>query len=87
MLTVLKMKNDFFLVKELSGEEMTDSGIYISEKYPRKAKVLACGETETEVKVGDTVLRNVGRGTQININGEDLEMIHKDFIMAVLSSS
>ena len=87
MSTVLKMKNDFFLVRELQEEEKTTGGIYLPEKYPRKAIVLACCDTETEVKVGDTVLRNVGRGTQINLNGENLEMIHRDFIMAILSSS
>lgn len=87
MSIVLKMKNNFLLVKELSEEEKTASGICVIEKYPRRAMVLACCETETEVNVGDTILRNVGRGTQININGKDLEMIHKDFIIAVLSSS
>ncbi len=87
MSTVLKMKNEFFLVKELQEERETAGGIYLPEKYPRKAMVLACCDNETEVKVGDTVLRNVGRGTQINLNGENLEMIHRDFIMAILSSS
>jgi len=78
------MKNNFFLVRELPNETTLASGIYITEKYSRKATVLACSESENEIQVGDIVIRNVGRGTQITINDENLEMIHRDFIMAII---
>lgn len=83
----LKMKNNFLLIKELDKEELTDSGIYIYEKYQRKAVVISCCESDNEICIGDIVLKNVGRGTELTIDGETFETIHKNFIMAVLKSS
>lgn len=82
---MMKMKNNFFLIKEINEETVTDSGIIIpADKYERRAKVYAVCEDEDVVNVGDTVIKNVGRGTPIVLNGEEYEMLHKDFIMAVL---
>jgi co-chaperonin GroES (HSP10) len=80
----MKMKNDFVLVREVSTEKTTPSGILLPpEKWKRKAVVVKTCEG-SPLQEGDLVLRNVGRGTTIQVGDEELEAIHQDWIMAIL---
>ena len=76
------MMHDHILVEELNVERYSSSGLLLpEEKWQRKAVVMAT-PTDSPVNVGDTIIRNMGRGTPININGQDLEIIHLDWVMA-----
>lgn len=81
----MKMKNSYVLVREVSVETTSPAGLLLpEEKWKRKAVVVKA-EEGSAVKEGDLVLRNVGRGTPIQVDGEELETIHQDWIMAILS--
>jgi len=78
------MKNNHLLVRELSVERTTDAGILLpEEKWKRRAEVLAVC-TDSQIQPGDVIMRNVGRGTPITIEGQRLEMIHEDWVMAIV---
>lgn len=80
----MQMKNNYLLVKEISVERTTSAGLLLpEEKWKRRAEVLAvCADSQ--IRPGDTVIRNVGRGTPITIEGQQLEMIHEDWVMAIV---
>ena len=81
---MIKMKNDFILVKELDGEYKTEGGIIIpDEKYKRKAIVLAVPEN-SDLNTGDLVFKSVGNETTFNINGREVKSLHRDKIFVVL---
>ena len=78
------MKNNHLLVRELSVERTTDAGILLpEEKWKRRAEVLVVCD-DSQIRPGDVVMRNVGRGTLITIEGQQLEMIHEDWVMAIV---
>ena len=78
------MKNDFVLLKELNKETETDSGIvYNSDKWSRKCEVVSTYKN-SPLHVGDTIVKNVGKGTDIELNGEKYEILHIDWIIATL---
>lgn len=82
---MMKMKNNFVLLKEESLDKITDAGILLpSDRWKRRCRVLAAGP-ESSVRAGNLVLRNVGKGTDIEINGQMLEIVHEDWIIAVLN--
>jgi len=83
-MTGIQMKNNHLLVRELSVERTTAAGILLpEEKWKRRAEVLAvCADSQ--IRPGDIVMRNVGRGTPITIEGQQLEMIHEDWVMAIV---
>lgn len=81
----LTMKNGYLLIKELSNEKITSSGIVLPESnHNRKAVVLST--KSTEVENGDIIIRSLGKGTPMTINGHELEMIHENHIMAVIKN-
>jgi len=80
----IQMKNNHLLVRELSVERTTDAGILLpEEKWKRRAEVLVVCD-DSQIRPGDVVMRNVGRGTPITIEGQQLEMIHEDWVMAIV---
>ena len=55
------MKNDYILIEELE-EERTKSGLWLPPNpHNRRAKVLNVSIEEEDIKVGDTVLKNIGK--------------------------
>ena len=78
----MKMKNNYVLIEEIS-ELQTASGLWLPpDANNRRAIVLEISEDE-EIKVGDEVLKNIGKGTQIRIEGKWVEAIHRNNLMAV----
>ena len=85
----VKMMNNYILVKDFKQEEkVTKSGIIIpkSEKWNRMATVLACGECD-QVKKGDVIMKNLGKGTPMILNDVEMEMIHINNIMCIVESN
>jgi co-chaperonin GroES (HSP10) len=77
------MKNKNVLVKELKEEQVSPSGIILAtEKYNRKAVVIQTASDE--VKIGDTIIKTLGKGTMFKINGEEYEILHEGHILAVI---
>ena len=82
---LMEMTNDFVLLKELPRETKTESGILIAlDKWGRRCTVVSSSE-ECQLNIGDTVLRNVGKGTSIELDGEEFEILHTDWIMGILN--
>jgi co-chaperonin GroES (HSP10) len=82
------MKNNYVLVKEIDEETVTEGGIIIPSNSTRnrKALVIEAGNCD-QVQNGDTVLKNLGKGTMMTINNETFEMIHINHIMCVVKKA
>jgi co-chaperonin GroES (HSP10) len=80
----LVMKNSHVLLREEPYPELTSSGLWVPPpKWKRRCRVIAACPT-AEVAEGDIVLRNVGKGTDIELDGTEYEVLHSDWIIAVL---
>ena len=84
------------LVKPLSTEEKTKSGIYLPEsakEKPEEGEVLAVGEGKyiegklvpLAVKKGDKILFSKYSPDEIKVEGKDLLMIKEEDILAIIS--
>ena len=84
------------LVKPLSTEEKTKSGIYLPEsakEKPEEGEVLAVGEGKyiegklvpLSVKKGDKILFSKYSPDEIKVEGKDLLMIKEEDILAIIS--
>ena len=80
----MKMKNNYVLIEELV-QERTPSGIYLPQnKHNRVAKILAVDESDDDLTVGDIILKLIGKGTEIRMEGKYVEAIHRNNILAVI---
>lgn len=80
------MKNGYILIQDIKNETITDSGLYIpDEKYNRFARVLKTGEN-SKLKVGDVIIKPIGRTTPIKLNGVVYDCIRESFIFAKISN-
>ena len=80
---MMEMTNDFVLLKELPKEEQTKGGIIVTlDKWGRRCKVISTPK-ECQVSIGDIVLRNVGKGTSIELDGVEFEILHTNWLIAV----
>jgi co-chaperonin GroES (HSP10) len=84
----MKMKNDYLLIQEIKQQETTTaSGIIIPvEKNNRKAKVINAGDS-TDLKAGDVILKNMGKGTMVTLNNVEFEVIHINQILAKIEDN
>ena len=84
MSIAMKMKNDYLLIQEIEQKEITTpSGLIIPPpKHNRKARVIESGSDQ--VKPGDVVLKNMGKGTRITLNDVEFETIHINQIFAII---
>jgi len=84
MSIVMKMKNDYLLIQEIEQKETTTpSGLIIPPpKHNRKARVIETGSDQ--VKQGDVILKNMGKGTNVTLNDVKFEVIHINQIFAVI---
>jgi len=83
------------LVKALSAEEKTDSGIYLPEsakEKPEEGEVLEVGEGKwiegklvpLSVKKGDRVIFSKYGPDEIKVDGEELLIVKEEDILAVI---
>jgi co-chaperonin GroES (HSP10) len=84
----MKTKNNYVVIQELPEEDITKSGIYLTPNpvMNRKAIVILAGENEDGIVTGDIVVKNLGKGTIMNINDVDYEMINISQLMAVIKN-
>jgi co-chaperonin GroES (HSP10) len=84
----MKMKNNYLLIQEIEQEETkTASGIIIPvEKHNRKAKVINEGDNK-DLSAGDVILKNMGKGTMVTLDGVEFEVLHINQIIAVLDNN
>ena len=91
----LKPLADRVIIKMVEAEETTKGGIILTgsaKEKPDVAEVLAVGpggvvdgkEVEMTVKVGDHVITSKYAGTQVKIDGEELTIVRRGDILAVV---
>ena len=92
----VKPIGDRVLVKPAKEEEQKKGGIIIpdsAKEKPQEGKVIAVGTGKTdengkkipfEVKVGDRVLVSKYGGTEINIDGEEHQILREDDILGII---
>ena len=87
MSKVMKMKNDYLLIQEIEQKEITTpSGLIIPPpKHNRKARVIETGSDQ--VKQGDVILKNMGKGTNVTLNDIKFEVIHINQIFAIIEEN
>lgn len=80
---MIELGKGFVLLKELRPDNITKSGIYITPiKWNRKFLVI---DSASElVSKNDTVFVEIGKGTDIKLNGEDYLIYREQHIMAIV---
>lgn len=77
---------DRVYAKVVSGEEKTESGLFIpdtAKEKPQKAVVQAIGKEVEDVKIGDTILFAKYSGNEIKIDDDDFIILKIDDILGV----
>jgi len=95
----LKPLDDRIVVRPNEAETQTASGLVIpdtAKEKPQQGEVLAVGpgkRSETtgelipvDIKVGDTVLYSKYGGTEVAVKGEDLLVLNRRDVLAVVES-
>ena len=75
------------LVKRTEVENKTASGIYIpdnAKEKPQTAEVMAIGTKVEDIKVGDTIVFEQYRGTEIKLEGKDYLVLNVENIIGVM---
>jgi chaperonin GroES len=91
----VKPLGDRVLVKPLAEEEAIAGGIIIpdtAKEKPQEGEVVAIGtcklingeKVDFSVAIGDRVLLPKYGGTEVKINGEKLQLIREDDILAIV---
>lgn len=92
----LKPLADRIVVKVVSGEEKTKSGLYLpdtAQEKPQEGEVIAVGtgrildngqKLPFEVKVGDHIVFSKYSGTEIKLDGEKLVIFSERDVLAVI---
>lgn len=94
---MLKPLNDHVIVKPMTENEKTASGIFlpdtVSKEKPEKGKVIAVGPGKTldngmrlplSVKQGDTVLFTKYSPNEIKVDNEDYLVLSENDILAII---
>ncbi len=77
---------DRVYAKVVSGEEKTESGLFIpdtAKEKPQKAVVKAIGKEVEDIKIGDTILFAKYSGNEIKIDDDDFIILKIDDILGV----
>ena len=92
----LKPLADRLVVKVVSGEERTKSGLYLpdtAQEKPQEGEVIAVGNGRVldngqkmplEVKVGDRIIFSKYAGTEIKLDGEKFVIFSERDVLAVI---
>ncbi|HLR21806.1 MAG TPA: co-chaperone GroES [Tissierellaceae bacterium] len=90
----LKPLGDRVVIKKVEVEEKTKSGIVLpssAQEQPQMAEVVALGsdilddeKKREQVKVGDTVIFSKYAGTEIKLDGEEVNILKLNEILAVV---
>ena len=75
------------LVKRTEVENKTASGIYIpdnAKEKPQTAKVVAVGSKIEDVNLGDIVVFEQYRGTEIKLDGKDYLVLNIENVIGVM---
>ena len=75
------------LVQRTEVEDKTASGIILvdsAKEKPNTAKVEAIGSEVTELKVGDTIVFEQFRGTELTLEGVDYLVLEVENIIGVM---
>ncbi len=92
----LKPLADRIVVKVVSGEEKTKSGLYLpdtAQEKPQEGEVIAIGtgrvldngqKMPLEVKVGDRIIFSKYSGTEIKLDGEKFVIFSERDVLAVI---
>ena len=86
---------DRVVIKNVETEEVTKGGIVLpgsAKEKPQMAEVLAVGpgglvdgkEVKMQVKVGQKVIYSKYAGTEVKIDGEELNIVRQSDILAVV---
>lgn len=76
------------IVVRSDDEQKQHNGIYIVQEEKKKetiGTVISCGEGVTSVDTGNKILFARYAGTPVNVDGEDLLIMHESDILAVIS--
>ena len=87
--------NDRVVLKQLSAEETTKSGIVLpgqAKEKPQQAEVIAVGpgglvdgkEVKMEVKEGDKVIYSKYSGTEVEVDDEKYVIVRQSDILAIV---
>ncbi len=94
----LKPLADRIVVKVVSGEEKTKSGLYLpdtAQEKPQEGEVIAIGNGRVldngqkmplEVKVGDRIIFSKYSGTEIKLDGEKFVIFSERDVLAVIEN-
>ncbi len=79
----IELTKRFVLLKEIKPDNITKSGIYITPiKWNRKFSVV---DSASElVSAGMTVFVEIGKGIDLELNGEKYLVYHENNIMAIV---
>ena len=92
---ILKPLADRVIIKQISAEEKTKSGIILTsaaQEKPQVFEVLEVGpgglvdgnEVRMVVKKGDRVITGKYSGTEVKIDGEEMTIVRQSDILAVV---
>ncbi|WMM24110.1 co-chaperone GroES [Tissierella sp. MB52-C2] len=90
----LRPLGDRIVIKKVEAEEKTKSGIVLpsaAKEQPQMAEVVAIGADITndekkkdQIKVGDKVIFSKYAGTEIKVDGEELNILKLSDILAIV---
>jgi len=78
------------LVERTEVENKTASGIIIpdnAKEKPQTAKVVAIGDKVEDVRVGDTIMFEQYRGTELKLEGEEYLILNIENVIGILDAS
>jgi len=78
------------LVERTEVENKTASGIIIpdnAKEKPQTAKVVAVGDKVEDVRVGDTIMFEQYRGTELKLDGEEYLILNIENVIGILDAS
>ena len=92
---IIKPLADRVVLKTIEAEETTKTGIILAgsaKEKPQIAEVLAVGpggfvdgnEVKMYVKVGDKVITSKYSGTEVKVDGDELNIVRQSDILAVV---
>ena len=87
-MTKIKPLKDRVVAKPQEAEEKTASGIVLpsnaNKEQPQQGEVIAIGDEQKDVKIGDNVLFKSYAPAKIKISNEEIYILEGDDILAII---